>query len=206
MINLTDDILIERFKTGDESAFETLYHRYERLIFKMSHRKYVAGYEFEDFVQIASLAFFKATYNFDKQREVTSFYAYVTSCIRNAFITEFRKADGSHVMSYEPAWLSVVMEQKACYHIDQNYKNKTETQSNMKRIIKHLLHTKKELSGLERECLTLFIQGYDYKEIAQTLDINVKRVDNALFRCRKKAQQLKSVEQARTVNRVRTTP
>ena len=48
------------------------------------------------------------------------------------------------------------------------------------------------LSKMEKKVLDLFLQGLDYKEIAEKLSISEKAADNALQRIRRKASAIAS--------------
>ena len=51
---------------------------------------------------------------------------------------------------------------------------------------------KQALSGYEYEILTMYLEGYSYADIAEKRKKNVKSVDNAVQRIRKKITKVKS--------------
>ena len=51
---------------------------------------------------------------------------------------------------------------------------------------------KKALSGYEYDILTLYLDGYSYSDIADKKKKNVKSVDNAVQRIRKKIAKVKT--------------
>jgi len=191
MIELPDLELIKQIKEGDEAAFEHLFQRYEPLIAKIARKYYVRGYETEDFYQIGALAFYKAVLSFE-EKENSTFYGYVLSCVRNKIVSQCRKYlfKVEYATDYED--IVTVMESRKVYTIE-----KSEILEEEKNTILHAYRTElsKLLSednffgSLERKCLEGFIDGLSYLEIAKKHDIDIKKVDNALMRIRAKIRK-----------------
>ena len=55
-----------------------------------------------------------------------------------------------------------------------------------------MANVKQALSGYEYDILTTYLEGYSYADIAARVKKNVKSVDNAVQRIRKKIAKVKS--------------
>ena len=191
MIELSDLELIKQVKKGDEAAFEHLFRRYEPLIAKIARKYYVRGYETEDFYQIGALAFYKAALSFE-EKENSTFYGYVLSCVRNKIVSQCRKYlfNVTYDTDYED--ISVVMEAHKMYTVEKSEILEEEQGTNLHTYRTELskLFSEGDFFGpLERKCLEGFIEGLSYLEIAEKYDIDIKKVDNALMRIRAKIRK-----------------
>jgi len=192
MIELPDLELIKQVKKGEEAAFEHLFHRYEPLIAKIAQSYYVRGYESEDFYQIGALAFYLAVLNFE-EKEDSTFYSYVLSCVRNKIISQFRKQVLKVEYATEDEDIAMVMESSEMHTVA-----KSEILAQEKGCMIQLYRTalsKLLLEGnfftpLQLKCLEGFIEGLSYLEIAEKHGIELKQVDNALMRIRLKVRKL----------------
>ena len=191
MIELLDSELIKRFKEGEEAAFEQLLLRYTPLIAKIARRYYVRDYETEDFYQIGAMAFHNAVLSFE-EKEDTTFYGYVLSCVRNKIVSQCRKhiKKVEYVTDYED--IAVVMEAASVYTVEKSeiIEEEKDTKLHMYRTeFSKLLETDQFFSPFEQSCLKAFIEGLSYLEIAQKYDVSIKQVDNALMRIRVKIRK-----------------
>jgi len=76
--------LIKRGKQGDKAAQEEIVKKFMPLIYKVSYKIYIAGYEKEDLIQIGAESILKAVNRFDAEKS-TSFTAYVKSTVENNY-------------------------------------------------------------------------------------------------------------------------
>ena len=191
MVELLDAELIKRFKEGDEVAFEALLQRYRPLIKKIARSYYVRGYEEEDFHQIGAMAFHKAVLNFE-EKETSTFYSYVLSCIRNKIVSQCRKyiQKTEYAMDYED--IAKVMESSSMYTVEKSEVLEEEKDTMLyayRAELSKLLSKDDFFAPLERKCLEGFIEGLSYLEIAEKHGIEIKKVDNALSRIRAKIRK-----------------
>ena len=191
MIELLDLELIKRVKEGEEAAFEHLFRRYEHVIANIARRYYVHGYETEDFYQVGAMAFYRAVLNFE-EKEDSTFYGYVLSCVRNEIISQFRRQALKVEYATEYKDIAMVMESSEIYTVE-----KSEVLEEEKGSLMHVYRTElaKLLSEggfftpLQLKCLEGFIAGLSYSEIAEKHGIDVKQVDNALLKLRSKLRK-----------------
>ena len=191
MIELPDLELIKRFKDGDESAFEDLFRRYEPLVAKIARKYYIRDFESEDFYQIGAMAFYKAVLSFE-EKEDSTFYGYVLSCVRNEIVSQCRKYlfKVEYDTDYED--ITTVMESHKMYTIEKSEILEEERDTLLhayRSELSRLLSDHKFFGRLERKCLEGFIEGLSYLEIAEKYGIDIKKVDNALMRIRAKIRK-----------------
>lgn len=71
-------------KQGDKTAQQEIVKKFMPLIYKVSHKVYIAGYEDEDLIQIGAESILKAVKKFDSNKN-TSFTAYVKNTVENNY-------------------------------------------------------------------------------------------------------------------------
>ncbi len=164
--------IIEKARCGDEIAYSQLTAMYEPLICSMSERfhRTIANTELEDLRQEAQFALYRALMSYDdKQRKVT-FGLYAKICIRNRMISILRK---------QKTALKRNAAKKASLASD-----KTEdiypSRSELKELSKGLL------SRLESTVFFMYLDGVSYADIAKKAGRELKAVDNALSRAKRK--------------------
>jgi len=191
MIELPDSELIKQVKEGDEVAFEHLFRRYEPLIAKIARKYYVHGYETEDFHQIGAMAFYKAVLSFE-EKETTTFYGYVLSCVRNEIISQFRRQVLKVEYATEHEDIAMVMESCEMYTVEKSEileEEKGTLMHTYRTELSKLLSESDFFTPLQLKCLEGFIEGLSYLEIAEKHGIDIKQVDNALMRIRTKVRK-----------------
>ncbi len=166
---------IRKAAKGDDNAFTELLQQYEPLIISQS-RRFASSFTAvtgEDLTQEARLAFYRAVCTYDPgQKEVVTFGLYAKVCIRNALVSELRRAR-SHRRSDSLAGADVHRESARSSSAEER-----------REIV--LLRSRMEslLSPYERSVFSRFLAGLRAREIAQELGKPVKSVYNALSRIR----------------------
>ncbi|MDF2949014.1 MAG: polymerase sigma factor, sigma-70 family [Sedimentibacter sp.] len=185
----SDVELIRKIKDGNEQAERCLYKRYSFIIKRIASSFFIVGGSIDDLIQEAMIGLIKAVNGYDENHE-NSFRTYAEVCIRRQVITAIRKTkpyetyksisfydyftnDNEEVTlldeyadleSFNPENLLICEEER------NNYYNKaTEL-----------------LTKFERTVLSEYGKGKSYEEISLELNKNVKSIDNALQRIRKK--------------------
>jgi RNA polymerase sporulation-specific sigma factor len=178
---LSDDVLAEISKDGDDNAFNELVLRYLGRI-RFIARKYSAqGYEQNDFVQEGLLALLHACKTYDCQGG-RSFNSYVSLLVERRLISIIR---GSQSKKAVPD--SVLVHFDGLEDELTDYVRSPEEQLMDKEQLNQVMHRLHALlSAREYEVLMLFASGLSYSKISQQLNISEKSVDNALQRARRK--------------------
>ncbi|HEX2293829.1 MAG TPA: RNA polymerase sporulation sigma factor SigH [Actinomycetota bacterium] len=192
-----DEELVDRARTGDDKAIETLLHRYRHYARAKARTYFLAGADREDIVQEGMIGLFKAIRDFQIEKN-TAFRAFAELCITRQIITAIKTATrqkhiplNSYVSLNKPAAggaegdedrpLSDALVGSATVDPAELVISAEEIAS-IKQSVGRLL------SGLETEVLQLYMDGKSYQEIADMLGRHVKSIDNALQRIKRKLE------------------
>ncbi|MCL2076954.1 MAG: sigma-70 family RNA polymerase sigma factor [Oscillospiraceae bacterium] len=131
----------------------------------------------EDFISEGFLAFLNAIRTYDEQKG--AFSAYANACIDNRMKNALGKARRTIILSeeFDPA---LIKEQSP--GADDLVIEKETREEILKKI-------SKALSRREFEVFEMYLNSFSYKQIAASMSISVKSVDNALSRARAKLKE-----------------
>ena len=175
-IHLTDEVLVELSRGGDEYAFNVLAGKY---LNTRSHNSTAAYLDSDDFVQEGMFGFLNAVRSFDPQKG-SSFKSYASVCMRNSI-------------------------NSAAYNLpdDIPVDNNSDTLTNIQGDddpLKHIITSEQlsevldacqvSLSSLEKTVVFFRAGGVSYDEIGKKLGMTPKAVDNAVQRARRKLKQV----------------
>lgn len=176
-----DDGMLLRAKAGNNAAFNELAEKYSPLIDSMTERFRTEARQYnlddEDLRQEAVIALYGAVKAFDYGQKDVTFGLFAKICIRNRFIGIIRRHRGrseNGTAESDPDTGSYNPEQ---YIIDRE---------NYERLTKMI---DESLTDYEKSVFKLFILDKSYREIAGALGRDVKSVDNAVCRIKKKLKQ-----------------
>ena len=179
-----DEELIERFRSGDDTAFEMIASRYLGLISSAAARCRDLSPDMDsaDLVQEGMLSLLYACRSYDSAGG-SSFKNYLMICFENRLLSIRRHlAKKGNV----PARSIVSIEDEEDAAFDPTLSSPDELVET-KEYIDHLHRILKDrLSDLEYRVAILHLSGCSYREIADQLDIPLKKVDNAQTRIRQK--------------------
>lgn len=176
-----DDGILLRAKAGNNAAFNELAETYSPLIESMTERFSAearqCNLEPEDLRQEAVIALYGAVKAFNAEQKDVTFGLFAKICIRNRLIGVLRNHRGrgeSGATEPDPDTVSKNPEQ---YIIDrENYERLTKV-------------IDESLTDYEKSVFKLFILDKSYREIAVILGRDVKSIDNAVCRIKKKLKQ-----------------
>ncbi len=190
-----DEEIVEDARKGDNEALEYIIDRYKNFVRAKARTYFLIGADREDIVQEGMIGLYKAIRDFRKDK-LSSFRAFAELCITRQIITAIKTATrqkhiplNSYVSLNRPIFdeesdrtlLDVICEDRV-YDPEELIINKEEfngIESKMEEI----------LSELEWEVLSSYLQGKSYQEIAVDLDRQVKSIDNALQRVKRKLEK-----------------
>lgn len=176
---LTDNEVILLINNGQYENLQIIINRYLPLIIKTA-RKYCLPSAVEDAVQEATFALYSAIKDYDSEK--SSFSTFASLCIKRSILSEVRKS--TLKKNIPDDMLSSIDE------LQLTDNNSPEDIIIEKEDFKTLTNTiKLELSNKEYSVLQFFLEGKTYSEIAKSLDITEKAVDNSLSRIRKKLKK-----------------
>ena len=191
--NKSDEDLIEIIKSGDKSALEFLINKYKELVNMKVSKYFMIGSEKEDIVQEGLIGLYKAIKSFSPDKQ-NSFKTFANMCIERQLITAIKSSNRQKHMplnsylslnasAYENDEETSILDTYDAHQIEDPLETitKQEYYQSVEKAID------KSLSSFEKQVLNRYIQGESYVQIAEKLDTQVKSVDNAIQRIRKKA-------------------
>ncbi|MEE3480955.1 MAG: sigma-70 family RNA polymerase sigma factor [Lachnospiraceae bacterium] len=183
----TEEDLVEAYRSGDAAALNELMNRCQPLISGIAGKYSLPDGEADDLLQEGRIGLFKAVEKYDGTRD-TKFSTYAYMCIQN----EIRHAVQRSNAMYN---LLLTRADSLTNAQGENIEIEDPVEHNPEHIVvsdEHARETyaaiKKSLSAFEQEVLDMYMDGAKYTEIAQTMDLDPKVIDNALQRIRRKAK------------------
>lgn len=188
---LTEQELVEKIKKGDEIAEKYLYTRYSNIVKRIVSAFFIIGGDKDDLFQEAMIGLVHAVNKYNCNIN-DNFRYFAELCIRRQIITAIRNSKG-----YEKNLLNNCISLYEYSNLEQenNLLDKyiikdclnPENVIMIKEEINNYYYIKaKFLSNFERAVLTEYENGKTYQEISIALKKDIKSVENALQRVRKK--------------------
>lgn len=189
--NLTDENLAVLAKT-DNACLELLLERYVSVIQSIVSKYFVKGYDEEDLRQEGRLSVVKAVKHYDGQ---SGFKNFASKCIKNSVLTLIKKANRlKNLPLKDYISLSGLNDTD---DVDKNKLLSWDKRSPLEDIIEKekeselIEKIKSSLSAYEYQVFSLYLYGYSYEDIKKALKKDVKSIDNAIQRARKKLEFVK---------------
>jgi RNA polymerase sporulation-specific sigma factor len=195
LVELSDDQLVARFQGGDLEAVHTLIERYRRFARAKARGYFLIGADSDDIEQEGMIGLYKAARDFRPDRQ-SSFRAFAELCVTRQVITAVKTATRQKhqpLNQYvsisgvrggdEPGERSV--EDLLDDHLVPDPADEVVSQeriADMRRSMAEML------SVLEVDVLRLYVEGKSYQEIGERLGRQVKSIDNALQRIKRKLE------------------
>ncbi|MEG0616967.1 MAG: sigma-70 family RNA polymerase sigma factor [Oscillospiraceae bacterium] len=161
----------------DDEALADLLTKKMPVIRHLAAAAVCPGLDYDDAVQEGMIGFFAAVGSFSEDKGA-NFSTYANVCIQNAIFSAVRSASRQ---KHAPLNGSISIDDDNLQIAEQFFHDNSTDNYN-----KTLSNIKKNLSLLENQVLELRIEDKSYADIARSLDISEKSVDNALARIRKK--------------------
>ncbi len=187
---LSDEELVYRAQENDKLALETLLIRYRKMVNAFARNFYLSDGDTEDLAQAGLMAVFKAVLSYNGAK---SFKVYAKVCVKNEIVSTIRKSKRE---KNKPLENFVSLSGDENYDVDKSEIASTtefdpETEYiNEESEIELNNKIKDSLSKLEYEIFTYYLSGYSYLEIASKIGKEVKTVDNAVQRIKKKIEKI----------------
>ena len=192
----SDEELLYMIRLNNEIAMNILLDRLNSSVIKTAETivKRLGCYDIEDAKQGMRLGFLSAIETFREDRD-SSFRYFAKMCAEREVRTMMRKERFKGVSShYRSVSLDQVREEEGIYLVDmlENtypeynptwYAEYCQTMEDYNACVD-------SLTKIEREICYLRLHGFAYKEIANQLNINVKRIDNTMQKVRKKLNSM----------------
>lgn len=178
---LSDNELVVFINHGEYKYLQLLINRYMPYIIAVASRYKTSGFDTEDFIQEGIMAIFSAVKAFDGDK--ASFKTFVTLCINRAMSSALSRVAGAGKHIPDGLISPIDDIDLADMSSPENILIEKENYSDLEHNIR------KELSRFEYQVLCEFLTGKSYADIAESLNVTVKSVDNALRRVRSKIKK-----------------
>ncbi len=188
------DIVLKASK-GDKIALEYIIKKYKNFVKAKAKSYFLIGADKEDIIQEGMIGLYKAIRDFDGNK-TNSFKCFADICITRQIITAIKTATrqkhiplNSYVSLNKPIY-DEESERTLLDIIATSIVSDPEELIISKEELKHIESKINELlSELEQEVLELYLNGKSYQYIADRLQRDVKSIDNALQRVKRKLEK-----------------
>jgi RNA polymerase sporulation-specific sigma factor len=200
---LADLQLVIRARNGDTKAMDTLIRRYTGFVRLKSSSYFLAGGDSDDLIQEGLIGLYKAVRDFRSDKE-TSFRSFAELCITRQIITaiktatRFKHAPLNTYVSFSQTPAGQESEGDCTLGdalpgpgVDEPSICVISTEELQSLVF--CLGT--GLSSLESDALRLYLEGSSYEEMAESLEVDTKTIDNALQRVKRKILQHQETRQ-----------
>ncbi len=191
---VTDEQLIAQLRAGDPEVMDYLMEKYKNLVRKHANALYLIGGETEDLIQEGMIGLFKAIRDYSPQKE-SSFFHFAELCITRQMYTAVeasRRKKHTPLNTYVP--LDASEDEKDRMFMDQENHIRTLNPETLLISRENIAYLHKQvnerLSPMERQALSLYLEGLSYHQIAERMGKPPKAIDNALQRIRGKIRCL----------------
>jgi RNA polymerase sporulation-specific sigma factor len=196
-LDTLDDIeLVAEVREGNERAIEILIARYRNFARSKARSYFLAGSDREDVVQEGMIGLFKAIRDFDLTQD-TPFRAFAELCISRQILTAIKTANRH---KHQPLNSSVSLDGPAfgdddSSSVGDHLMSPAQSSDPAELVISAVEiealreSMSRNLTDLEGDVLSLYMDGRSYEEIAGALGNHVKSIDNALQRIKRKLQR-----------------
>ena len=192
----TDEELVDMAQKGDKHALEAIILRYKNLVYAKSKAFFLMGADDDDIIQEGLIGLYNAVKKFDGSK-FPFFKVFAGICVKRRIINAVKEASrkkhsplNSYVSldnnNFDDENASKLLEVLAfdkrqdpeAILIDRENADGMEYEIN------------KALSSMELEVLFEYLEGRSYQEIADIIGRDIKAVDNAIQRIKKKLEYL----------------
>lgn len=195
---LNDEAVIALIQNGQSEATEYMLKKYAPLVKKSIRTLYLIGADTEDLSQEGMIGLFKAIQSYQTDSNA-SFYTFAKLCIDRQIYTAIK---ASNRKKHLPLNSYISFYSKANEDDTELIENlEAGNESNPEHIIldrentnsiEHLIEA--HLSKMEKQVLSLYLEGLSYTDIASSLGKSNKSIDNAIQRIREKIKRNYSKE------------
>ena len=175
--------LVSNAQSGSQEATEELIKEYSRYVFQMEKKYFIPGSHREDLFQEGFIGLYTAIKTYDPTRNL-QFEDYVSLCIRNAVIRAIRTATQKK---------QLLLTHASSIDDDANSFNSLKSFMDTEDMVMGKLKVEQlrevinyYLSSNEKTIIKLRLADFTVEEIAGMISEDKKKVENALYRARKK--------------------
>ena len=193
---MTDEQIVQLAQAGEEPALVYLLNKYKNFVRSKARSYFPIGADHEDIVQEGMIGLFKAIRDYREDR-LSSFRAFAELCITRQIITAIKTATrhkhiplNSYVSLNKPIY-DEESDRTLLDVITEGYlANPEDVLINREDMSLIEVRIAQSLSPLERQVLAKYLQGKSYQEISRDMKRQIKSIDNALQRVKRKLAKI----------------
>lgn len=194
----TEDMeeIVRRAQEGNVRAIEELIDENMDIVYAKARYFFIKGLDKDDVIQEGRVGLYKAIRDYKEEREA-SFRGFAQLCIHRQLVSAIKKANRQkHMPLNNSTSLDKSIDkgenQRTYNEIISDDSDDLEEFFIYRELIDLLMDEIKEnLTELEHNAFIKYLENKSYKQISDELDVNLKSVDNALQRARKKMEEIK---------------
>ncbi len=192
-----EEEIISRAQQDNKLAIEYLINKNMDIVYAKAKYFFIKGLDKDDVIQEGMVGLYKAIRDYKFEREA-SFRGFCQLCVHRQLVSAIKRANRQ---KHIPLNTSTSLDKTINYDdstgrsFNEILPDKEENLEE-KFIFKEILalifkDMEEELTELEREVFMEYLDSKSYQEISLNLQVNIKTVDNALQRARKKLDHIK---------------
>ncbi|MGM0411033.1 MAG: sigma-70 family RNA polymerase sigma factor [Bacillota bacterium] len=189
--------IIKQAQAGDKRAIEFLIDQNMDIVYAKAKYFFIKGLDKDDVIQEGRVGLYKAIRDYKVDRRA-SFRGFSQLCVHRQLVSAIKKANRQ---KHIPLNTSTSLDKTIDYddskgrsfnEILPDKDKNLEEDFIYREVLKVIFNDiEKELTELELEVFFQYLDNKSYKEISEYLKVNIKTVDNALQRARKKIDEIK---------------
>ncbi len=189
--------IIRQAQQGERFAIEYLINENMDIVYSKAKYFFIKGLDKDDVIQEGMVGLYKAIRDYKINREA-SFRGFSQLCVHRQLVSAIKKANRQkhmplnnstsidNTLDYDNekgrSFNEILPDKRV--NLEESFVNK----ELLKMIMEDIAD---ELTELEHNVFLEYLQNKSYAEISNMLEINLKTVDNALQRARKKMERIK---------------
>jgi RNA polymerase sporulation-specific sigma factor len=178
----SDEELVKRAQAGDRQATEEILERYKNVVRARARSFFLVGGETEDLIQEGMVGLYNAIHAYDEEKsQRVSFKNFVYLCVSRRIIDAVKSASRDKNAPLNN-YVSIF---DSDFELADDYSAEDELIETENRT-EFLQKMSKALSAFEFQIVVMYMDGMSYAQIAEATGKDVKSVDNALQRSKKK--------------------
>ena len=190
---LADEELIQTLREGDERIMDYILEKYKPLVLRKANAMFLIGGDTDDLIQEGMIGLFKAIRDYRSDRE-TSFFHFAELCINRHLYSAVEASNRKkHVPlnTYVSFYSQTTEEGKSLAEtlLTDQMDDPEQLVIEQENFTAFWEQLREQLSALERQVLDAYLEGKNYRQIAEELGKSPKTIDNALSRIKGKIRQ-----------------
>ncbi len=188
--------IVSKAQQGDVRAIEKLIDNNMDIVYAKARYFFIKGLDKDDVIQEGRVGLYKAIRDYKEEREA-SFRGFAQLCIHRQLVSAIKKANRQkHMPLNNSTSLDKSIDkgenQRTYNEIISDDGDDLEEFFIYRELIDLLMdEIKDKLTELEHNAFIKYLENKSYRQISEELDVNLKSVDNALQRARKKMEEIR---------------